>query len=150
VGRIRTWVAELLALHGTPQGVAGGFALGVGLSLIPIPFAGMLIALALAPVLKVNIPATYLGTAVVNPVTGAGFYAGELYLGLALMGRPLPSWAELKALDATGWWDLFTSMLGPFALGAAVAIPTLAGLSYTLVYLAVRQWRRTHEAAKEP
>lgn len=148
MGRVRTWIAELLALNGTPQGVAGGFALGVGLSLIPIPFAGMLIALALAPVLKVNIPATYLGTAVVNPVTGAVFYAGELYLGLSLMGRPLPSWAELTALDARGWWDMFTGMLGPFALGAAVAIPTLAGLSYVLVYAAVRAWRGSHEAAK--
>jgi uncharacterized protein (DUF2062 family) len=35
MGRVRTWVAGLLALNGTPQGVAGGFALGVGLSLIP-------------------------------------------------------------------------------------------------------------------
>lgn len=147
MGRVRSWVSGLLALNGSPEGVAGGFALGVGLSLIPIPFAGMLIALALAPALKMNIPATYLGTAVVNPVTGAVFYAGELYLGLTLLGRPLPSWAELTALDALGWWHLFTAMLGPFALGAAVAIPTLAGLSYTIVYLAVRRWRRHHAGA---
>jgi hypothetical protein len=39
-------------------------------------------------------------------------------------------------------------MLGPFALGAAVMIPTLAGLSYVVVYLAVRAWRGSHEAAK--
>lgn len=148
MGRIRTWLAGLLALNGSPHGIAGGFALGLGLSLIPIPFTGMLLALALAPVLRVNLPATYLGTAVVNPITGAVFYAGELYLGLALMGRPPPSWAELTALDARGWWELFKAMLGPFALGAAVAIPTLAGLGYAIVYVAVRAWRGTHEAAK--
>jgi uncharacterized protein (DUF2062 family) len=144
---VRTWLSGLLALNGSPAGIAGGFSLGVGLSLVPIPFAGMFVALALAPLLKVNLPATYLGTAVVNPVTGTVFYAGELYLGLWLMGRPLPSWAELTALDAAGWWSLFTSMLGPFALGAAVVIPTLAGLGYGLVYLTVRAWRRSHEAA---
>jgi uncharacterized protein (DUF2062 family) len=147
MGRVRTWLSGLLALNGSPRGIAGGFAVGLGLSLIPIPFLGMFLALALAPPLRLNLPATYLGTAVVNPLTGALFYAGELYLGLTLMGRPLPSWAELRALDAAGWWDLFLAMLGPFALGAAAAMPVLAGLSYAVVYVLVRAWRRSHEAA---
>jgi uncharacterized protein (DUF2062 family) len=147
MGRIRTWLSGLLALNGSPRGIAGGFALGVGLSLVPIPFAGMVLALALAPVLRVNLPGTYLGTAVVNPVTGAFFYAGELWLGLWLLGQPLPTWAELTALDAAGWWSLFKAMLGPFALGAGVAIPTIAGLCYLIVFVLVRAWRRSHEAA---
>lgn len=140
--RIRAWLSSLLALNGSPRGVAGGFALGVALSLIPIPFLGMFLALAAAPLLRANIPATYLGTAVVNPVTGAFFYCGELWLGLWLLGLPLPSWAELRALDAAGWWDMFTRMLGPFALGAAAAIPVVAGLSYLVVLAGVRFWRR--------
>lgn len=147
MGRVRTWLSGLLALNGSPGGIAGGFSLGLGLSLIPVPFAGMFLALALAPIVRVNLPATYLGTAVVNPVTGAFFYTGELWLGLWLMGRPLPSWAELTALDAAGWWSLFQAMLLPFALGAAVAIPTLAGLGHLIVYVMVKAWRRTHEAA---
>lgn len=144
--RIRVWLASLLALNGSARGVAGGFALGVALSLIPIPFLGMFLALAAAPLVRANIPATYLGTAVVNPVTGAFFYCGELWVGLWLLGHPLPSWAELAALDAAGWWDMFKSMLGPFALGAAVAIPVLAGLSYVVVYAGVRRWRREEGA----
>lgn len=140
--RLRTWLAGLLALNGSPRGIAGGFALGTGLSLVPIPVAGMLAALALAPVLRVNLPATYLGTAIVNPVTGVVFYAGELWLGLWLLGRPLPGWAELRALDAAGWWDMFLGMLGPFMLGAAVAVPVLAGAGYAAVYAGVRAWRR--------
>lgn len=146
MGRVRTWLSGLLALHGSPRGIAGGFSLGLGMSLIPIPFLGMVLALALAPVVRVNLAATYLGTAVVNPVTGVFFYAGELWLGLWLLGRPLPTWAELSALDASGWWDLFKGMLLPFSLGVAVAIPVLAGLSHMLVYVAVRAWRGTHEA----
>lgn len=148
MGRVRTWLSGLLALNGSPHGIAGGFAIGLGLSLIPIPFLGMFLALALAPVLHLNLPATYLGTAVVNPLTGALFYAGELYLGLTLLGRPLPSWAELRALDAAGWWELFQAMLGPFALGAAVAMPVMTVLSYAIVYLLVRAWRRSHDAAQ--
>ena len=43
--RLRAWVRGLLALNGTARGIAGGFALGVGLSLIPVPFLGMVLAL---------------------------------------------------------------------------------------------------------
>ncbi|HEY8379373.1 MAG TPA: DUF2062 domain-containing protein [Nannocystis sp.] len=147
MGRVRDWLAGLLALNGSPRGIAGGFSLGVGLSLVPIPFVGMFLALALAPLVRANLPATYLGTAVVNPVTGVFFYAGELWLGLWILGRPLPSWAELTALDAAGWWALFKTMLLPFAIGVAAASPVIAGLSYLLVYLVVRGWRRSHQAA---
>ena len=142
MGRLRAWLRGLLELNGTPRGIAGGFALGVGLSLIPVPFLGMVLALAAAPLLRANVPATYLGTAVINPVTGSLFYFGELWLGTLLLGLPLPSWSTLAALDAAGWWTLFKTLLGPFLLGAAVAIPTLAGLSYGLVLLLVRMWRR--------
>lgn len=147
--RIRDWFVGLLALNGSARGIAGGFALGVALSLVPIPFLGMALALAVAPLVRANLPATYLGTAVINPVTGVFFYVGELWTGLWLLGRPLPTWAELSALDAAGWWDMFTRMLGPFGLGAAVMIPTLAALSYGVVYAGVQAWRRRSAAAAE-
>jgi uncharacterized protein (DUF2062 family) len=142
IARLRSWIRGLLALNGTPRGIAGGFALGVGLSLIPVPFLGMVLALAAAPLLRANVPATYLGTAVINPVTGSLFYFGELWLGTLLLGLPLPSWSTLASLDAAGWWELFKALLGPFLLGAAVAIPVLSGLSYVVVLLLVRAWRR--------
>ncbi len=147
--RLRQWFVGLLALNGSARGVAGGFALGVGLSLVPVPFLGMALALATAPLLRANLPATYLGTAVINPVTGVFFYVSELWLGLWMLGRPLPGWAELSALDAAGWWDLFVRMLGPFALGAAVMIPLLSALSYGLIYAAVQAWRRRSAARAE-
>ena len=44
-------------------------------------------------------------------------------------------------LDGAGWWALFKGLLGPFLVGAAVAIPTLAGLSYLFVHALVRRWQ---------
>ena len=146
IERLRGWVRGLLALNGTARGIAGGFALGVGLSLIPVPFLGMVLALAAAPLVRANVPATYLGTAVINPVTGTLFYFGELWLGCWLYGLPLPRWGELVALDGAGWWALFKELLGPFLVGAAVAIPTLAGLSFVLVHALVRGWQRRRAA----
>lgn len=142
--RLKAWVRKLMRLNGSPHGIAGGFALGVGLSLIPLPFAGMLVALALAPVLRLNPPATYLGTAVVNPVTGTAFYFGELWLGLTLTGQDTPSWPEMKQLDGSGWWELFTTMLGPFAIGAFTFMTVATVLSYSTLRWATRRWQARH------
>ena len=146
MGKLRVAAVKLISLGGTPHGIAGGFAVGVGLSLVPIPFAGMFVALALVPVLKFNPIATYLGTAVVNPVTGSFFYFFELWLGMQVMGLPAPSWAELGALDASGWWTLFTTLLRPFLVGAGVTIPCATAVSYLLVRALVRAWRGRHPA----
>jgi uncharacterized protein (DUF2062 family) len=146
--RFRAWLASLLSLHGSPRRIAGGFALGVGLSLVPIPFAGMLVALALAPLLRLNVASTYLGTAVVNPFTGAGFYFAELWLGMRLWGLEAPSWAELRGLDGAGWWGLFRELVGPFLLGVAVLVPTLTALSYGVVVALVRRWRASQAPAE--
>ncbi|MBC8069693.1 MAG: DUF2062 domain-containing protein [Deltaproteobacteria bacterium] len=140
---LRAALRSLLALGGTPRGIAGGFTLGLALSLIPIPFAGMIAALALAPLLRCNLPATYLGTAVVNPITGAFFYAAELWIGLALLGRTAPAWAELRALDATGWWSLLREMVLPFVLGAATLATVSTLLAWPAVHLLVTRWQRT-------
>lgn len=139
--RFRAWLASLLSLHGSPRGIAGGFSLGLGLSLVPIPFAGMFVALALVPVVRLNPVATYLGTAVVNPVTGPLFYFFELWVGMRLRGQVAPEWETLRGLDGAGWWNLFVDLLGPFLLGGAVVVPVASLLAYLVIVLAVRRWR---------
>lgn len=129
-------------MDGTPRGIAGGFALGLSLSLVPIPFAGMVLALAVAPFLRCNVPATYVGTAVVNPLTGAFFYAAELWIGMRLLGLAPLRFAELRALDASGWWTLFKDMLLPFGLGAATLVIVTLAIVFPLVYLLVARLRK--------
>lgn len=149
VRRVRKFFAHLVALHGTPIGIAGGFTIGMGLSLVPIPFLGMLIALALVPILRLNPAATYLGTVVVNPFTGSVFYFVELSLGMGLLGQPMPSWAELRGLDVQAWWRLFLDLLLPFALGAAVLIATATALTFPSVLWATRWAQRFAANAAE-
>jgi uncharacterized protein (DUF2062 family) len=150
VRRFRAWLTSLLSLNGSPRGIAAGFAVGLGLSLVPIPFAGMFVALALVPVLRVNPVATYLGTAVVNPFTGPFIYFFELWLGMRLFGRTAPAWAELQALDGLGWWRLFGELVGPFLTGGALLFPCAAALSYVVVYAAVRRWRASVRGGAAP
>jgi uncharacterized protein (DUF2062 family) len=149
VAAFRERLRSLLSMDGTPRGIAGGFALGVSLSLVPIPFAGMVLALALAPFLRLNLPATYVGTAVVNPFTGAFFYAAELWIGMHLLGRSPPGWAELRALDARGWWQLFTELIVPFAIGATTLVLATLVVIFPLVHLLVARVRSAAHREKE-
>jgi uncharacterized protein (DUF2062 family) len=149
----RQTLRSLISLGGSPHGIAGGFTLGLVLSLVPIPFAGMLVALALAPLLRLNLPATYVGTAIVNPLSGAFIYAAELWIGMAILGRPLPPWAELRALDASGWFALLVNLAGPFALGVAVLAGAAIVLAYPAIHFVAARWRnprRTNEEGADP
>lgn len=141
---MKQWLRNLMTLNGSPRGIAAGFSLGLSLSLLPVPFAGMFLALALAPLLRCNLPATYLGTAVVNPLTGPLFYFAELYVGLAVLGRGLPSWARMQALDPAGWWGLFTDAVGPFVLGAALFSAAGLVIAFPLIYGLTARWQIRH------
>lgn len=148
VERLRAGLRALLSMGGTPHGIAGGFTLGLCLSLLPIPFAGMLLALALAPLVRLNLPATYVGTAVVNPLTGAFFYAAELWIGMWMMGELPPSWTELRTLDAAGWWQLLVDLVVPFVIGAATMMLASIVVAYPLVRWMVKRWRSTSAPAQ--
>ena len=144
---MRQQLRLLLTLNGSPRGVAGGFALGLSLSLVPIPFAGMFLALATAPLLRCNLPATYAGTAVVNPVTGPFIYFAELWLGLRVMGRALPAWDHMAQLDAAGWWGTLEHAALPFVVGAALLCMAAVTLSFPLLWWMVARWQARHPHA---
>lgn len=151
--RLRLAVLRLLRLNASPHGIALGFTLGLGLSLFPIPFLGMIVALALAPAVGASLPAVYAGTAVVNPLTGAAFYFGELWLGTRLTGDALPSWSEARGYDWRMWWSLCLGMLPAFLLGALTSMLAASLVCYpTLRWLAGRYGHRVHrqEPAGDP
>jgi len=149
--RLRQGALRLLRLNDSPHGVALGFTLGLGLSLIPVPFLGMGLALLLAPLLGASLPATYLGTAIVNPVTGAAFYFAELWLGSRLLAVELPfSWAEVRDFDGRRWWQLFVELLPAFALGGLVSAAGASLLTYPSIRAAVAAFQRRHGRGEGP
>ena len=141
---LRERVLALLRLNASPHGIAFGFALGLSLSLIPIPFLGMLVALALAPLVGASLPAVYAGTAVVNPLTGAGFYFAELWLGAQLTGVELPAWASAQTFGWREWWALAVGMLPTFLLGALSLATASALLSYPTLRVLAGRYQRRH------
>jgi uncharacterized protein (DUF2062 family) len=87
----------------------------------------MIVALVLAPRLGFHLAATYLGSAVVNPLTGPPIYFAELWIGARLLGWEAPRFAALAALDAAGWWRLFVGALPPFLLGGGTLAALVGG-----------------------
>lgn len=135
---------RLLRLNATPHGVALGFTLGLALSLFPIPFLGMLVAMAVAPFLGASLPAVYAGSAVVNPLTGPGIYFAELWLGGRLLGAELPAWTEAREYGWREWWALSVELLPVFLLGAATAMLLSCVVAYPSIRWLVALYRRRH------
>ncbi|MFO7562205.1 MAG: DUF2062 domain-containing protein [Enhygromyxa sp.] len=142
--RLRLGVLRLLRLNATPHGVALGFSLGLALSLFPVPFLGMIVALAVAPLIGASLPAVYAGTAVVNPLTGPAIYFGELWLGGRLTGSPLPRWSEVRYYEWREWLRLVRELLPAFLLGALTMMVVSTALTYPLIRSAVAAYRRRH------
>lgn len=148
--RLRQGAVRLLRLNASPHGIALGFTLGLGLSLVPIPFLGMIVALALAPIVGASLPAVYAGTAVVNPVTGAAIYFAELWVGSLVLGNPLPSWSELRGLEWREWLALFGAMIPTFLAGAATSMTAATLVCYpSLRWLVARYGGPRDQSASE-
>ncbi|MBI4978684.1 MAG: DUF2062 domain-containing protein [Spirochaetes bacterium] len=125
----------------TPHRLALGFALGLFLSILPIPVAGMFIALGIAVFFRLNIISTYLGTLIVNPVTGVFFLMLDYRVGTFLFGTPF-----IKKLGAgVKVTDFILANIREIAAGSLVVAVLLGALSYGVIYIAARIWRRAHD-----
>jgi uncharacterized protein (DUF2062 family) len=149
LARLRLGVLRLLRLNATPHGVALGFTLGLALSLFPIPFLGMIVAMAMAPVVGASLPAVYAGSAVVNPLTGAAIYFAELWLGGVLTGTELPAWKEVRSYDWQQWLQLFAELLPAFVLGALAAMVLSSAVAYPTIRWLVAAYRPTSTSASD-
>jgi len=140
--RLRRFAGKVISLNSSPHGIALGFALGFALSVIPAPWVGMFLALALAPVLRANPAATYLGTMMVNPLNGVFVYGLDYLAGCRLLGRAC---LDLEVPDSLGGIiSMGKEMVLPLYLGALLVALLAGSLSYLLVIWGVRWWRRRH------
>lgn len=123
----------LLKRTRTPHKLALGFALGLFFSLLPLPVAGMFIALALALFLRLNLIATYAGTLVVNFATGLFFYLLDYKVGTMVFGT-----AFIKPLPGTDIGKFVLSNIREIAVGGLIVASVLGSASYAIIYTAAK------------
>ncbi|MBI4410911.1 MAG: DUF2062 domain-containing protein [Deltaproteobacteria bacterium] len=113
--KIKHYYNALIHSHATPEEVAGGFALGVFVSMTPTLGLHMILAAGFAALFKKNAIAAALGTWVTNPLTLFPVYYFTHRVGQTMMGE-----SRLKILRPDSIRDLFH-------MGKEIFIPLLLG-----------------------
>jgi uncharacterized protein (DUF2062 family) len=108
------------------RNVTRAFAVGLFIAFIPLPIH-ILLAPAIALILRLNIPAVVAGTLLTNPFTVVPLYVTAYWVGAQMLGIP-----ERHVEFAMTWEWLQTELLPiwkPFLLGCFVmgALSALAG-----------------------
>ncbi|MBC7793306.1 MAG: DUF2062 domain-containing protein [Clostridia bacterium] len=132
----------------SPHQIALGFTAGLTLSMIPVPVVGMLAGIGLAGLLRANLVSAYVGTAVMNPVTGPVIFFAELWLGLTIMRMPVPAWADVRHSSASQWVEMLRNLAGPFGIGIAMLMVASIVLGYPLSFALAKVLKKRfhHEA----
>ena len=131
--KTKLFLKRIVLLNDTPHGIALGFAVGLFLSVIPTFGVGMVVALALAPLIRGNLVSTYLGTLVVNPVTGAFFYGLNYLIGCKLLGMTVGEGVVFpKHLFQLP--HLVESVARPLYLGGFLLATVLSLLAYGAIF----------------
>jgi len=138
---------RLWTLH--RRAVTAAFGVGLAISFIPLP-VHMLVAALLAVAMRINLPAIYGATLLVNPLTCVPVYYTAYRIGASLLGISPESFRFRPS------WDWFQTSLQPvwkpFLLGCAVSAVVTGLLGYLLLELIWRwhvtnRYRTRHEAS---
>lgn len=123
----------LIRLHGSPEEVAWGLALGLFIAMSPTVGLQMLIAVPIATALRINSAAAATGVWLTNPLTIPFLYGLNYYIGAKILGyestfvvRGELTLGMLLSAGSSVWWSL---IVGGVITGAAFALasyyPTL-------------------------
>jgi uncharacterized protein (DUF2062 family) len=128
---------RLWALH--RRGITGAFGVGLAICFIPLP-VHLLVAIVIAIVWRLNVPAIYGTTLLVNPLTMVPIYYLAYRVGAALL-RVAPQSFSFRLS-----WTWLESGLGPlwqpFLLGCVACALVLGVLGWASLELLWR-WRVT-------
>ncbi len=145
---VRRWVrdtfAQPMVWHLNRRSVAGGVAVGLFISWVPIPMQ-MLLAAIISAVMRVHVPVSVVMVWFTNPLTFApllyaAWRSGSMILGKPVFAEPL-NFSTQSLLTSAGyaWPTLLTGMLFCASLSAVL------GFAATLLIWrvhAIRRWRQ--------
>lgn len=145
------WLAPLLTLRASPHDIALGASIGVFVAFTPTFGFQMLIAAAIATLLRTSRPAAMIPVWITNPITMGPIYAFTWYVGTLLSPTSVAAATRLADPDAptaplfdytfTGLFNAGTALLWPLTVGGVFVGLLLALLTYPTV-------RRTVEAMR--
>jgi hypothetical protein len=137
VDRIREGVRESFAAEHTPPEVAGSFALGVFITMLPTLGTGLILFGILSYLFaQINRIALFASVLVLNPAVKWGVYGASITLGVFLLGPVDGIEGASVSLDA-GWDVLIRLWVGNLVLAAIATV-----IGYVVVYRMVVSYRK--------
>lgn len=113
--------------HLNRRSVAGGFAAGLFMAWVPVPFQ-MLLAATAAVLLRVNLPLAVVTVWITNPLTMPPLFWLAYKVGTHLLGSDV----EHFTFEISWWWlrEELALVWRPFLLGCAVMGAASAAVGY--------------------
>ena len=150
---IRKTIAQPMVWHLNRRSVAGGVAVGLFISWMPIPVQ-MLVAAVLSAILRVHVPVSmvmvwFTNPLTVGPILYAAWCSGSMILGEPALAEPLSFHPKSILSSAGQTWHIFLSGMVFCGLVSAVV-----GFISTLLLWrihAIRRWknRKTRPPPKD-
>ena len=144
---VRSWIrntfAQPMVWHLNRRSVAGGVAVGLFISWIPVPLQ-MLVAAVLAAVLRVHVPVSVVMVWFTNPLTFApllyaAWHSGSMILGKPVLAEPLTfTTSSILVSAGQAWPMLLTGML--FCASVSAVLGFCATLLVWRIH-AIRRWK---------
>ncbi|BDD02902.1 DUF2062 domain-containing protein [Aureibacter tunicatorum] len=117
-------IRKIFSIEAAPESIARGFAIGSFVGMLPIPGFQMLVAMAIAAILKINKKAACLAVFNTNVFTGSFVFAFNFWLGKKILGYKLdyelPETLNLeyiKSIFMAGNKVFFSMMVGGLITG---------------------------------
>jgi len=136
----RLFYDRFVRLHGSPEDIAWGAAVGLFIAMTPTMGIQTYIAVPIAALIKKSKVAAAAGVWLTNPVTAPFLYGFNYLIGAKLLGHPLnapflsnPSWET--------FWNAGRHVMLALTLGGTITGVTVAFLGYFLVLAMVRTAR---------
>ncbi len=143
---LRYHYLRVLRLNDTPEKVAGGLSLGVILGILPTFGLGIILAVFLAGLFRVNKASSIIGTLVMNPWTTPFFWALSFLTGSFILGEdPRTTLAVIKTLkNHVGVWKTLVghSLILPYIIGNVIITVGAAATAYVVALYIVRGYKK--------
>ncbi|PLX98472.1 MAG: DUF2062 domain-containing protein [Desulfuromonas sp.] len=145
---------RFIRLHGTPEEIAKGFALGIFIGMTPTFGVQMPIGFFCAWLFRENKLAAVLGVWITNPLTAPFIYAAEYEFGRLLLGMErltLPTEYSFDTLSQVSW-----DILLPLLVGSILFAILFGSISYALTIrfipyiktIRISRWPRKKKAGQ--
>jgi uncharacterized protein (DUF2062 family) len=166
----RRALRSIVTLHGSPEAIALGTAIGVFVAFTPTVGFQMMLGALLATLVGANRPAAMVPAWITNPVTIPPIYTLTYFIGRLFVGGPSVKEVYgrllelVKSLGELSWLAFYEQLRLMLATGVKVFVPMLIGgcilgaicaaVAYALMlralrtYRARRERRRRHRAAR--